>query len=118
MRGNAPTFLFLVAKKSLSVRSTRWLAPEVFPTAYRCSASAVPKPPTENRKPPTEIPVAGFGFSVAGFGSSIGGFGFPVGGFGSLIGGFGGRAVSAGGTAVRMNRAERFKKQTLQPVRS
>ena len=104
MRGNAPTFLFLVAQKSLSVRSPGWLAPEVFPTAYRCSASAVPKPPTENRKPPTEFPVAGFGF--------------PVGGFGSLIGGFGGRAVSAGGTAVRMNRAERFKKQTLQPVRS
>ena len=111
MRGNAPTFLFLVAKKCLSVRSPGWLAPEVFPIAYRCSASAVPKPPTENRKPPTEIPVAGFGFP-------IGGFGFPVGGFGSSIGGFGGRTVSAGGTAVRMNRAERLKKQTLQPVRS
>ena len=67
-------------------------------------------------RPPIGFPVAGFGFPVAGFGFPIGGFGFPVGGFGSSIGGFGRRAVSAGGTAVRMKRAERFKKQTLQPV--
>ena len=97
MRWNSPTFLFLVVKKSLVVRSVGRFADGVYPMATLLPATVLPKPPTEKPKPPIGFPVAGFGFS---------------------IGGFGGGVVSARGMAAGLNLVEGFDKQTLQPVSS